>query len=107
MKFTEELERVYAEWERQVIAEGIKEGMEEGSRQGRRIGFVDIYQARFGSLPGELRDALDRVQDIEVLRRLLLICGTRTQEEVNDLVRQRAAWPEPWCATAQARGPEV
>jgi flagellar biosynthesis/type III secretory pathway protein FliH len=86
MKFTEELERVYAEWERQVLAEG----KAEGSRQGRRLGLVDIYQTRFGAIPGELRESLDRVQDIEMLRQLLLICATRAQDEVDDSLRQAA-----------------
>jgi hypothetical protein len=83
MQYTETLERLYAEWEQRV--------KEQGREQATRDNIIGLYQARFGSMPEDMRAALTRIRDEDGLRRLLIVIGTtRALEDVSTAVREAA-----------------
>jgi hypothetical protein len=70
MEYTDQLERIYADWQRQVN--------EQAFQQALLIG----YEARFGAMADELRETLGRVHDESVLRELIAILTTRAHDDV-------------------------
>jgi hypothetical protein len=82
MKYTETLERLYAEWEQRVRERGLK---------ALRNSVINLYQARFGSMPEDLRVALTRIMDEERLEALVTVTGTRTPEDVTTAFREAAS----------------
>ncbi len=53
---------------------GIKKGIEQGLQQGllseAREAVIDILETRFGEVPGDLAAAIQRVEDVSLLKRL-------------------------------------
>jgi hypothetical protein len=78
--FTEELEYVYAVWER-----GVKQ---QGREQAMRENIVALYQARFGAVLEELRALIMHIRGEDALLRILIATGTRAAEDVNATVRE-------------------
>ena len=74
------LDRMCAEWEQQV--------RNQARAQATRSDVVYLYEARFGSMPGDLRAALARIRGEDRLRRIVLVSGTRTAEDVSTAVRE-------------------
>ncbi|HEX9708502.1 MAG TPA: Rpn family recombination-promoting nuclease/putative transposase [Candidatus Thermoplasmatota archaeon] len=70
----DEGERVMATVADQLREEGRREGLQQGLQQGAaataRDAVVEVLETRFGPLPEPLRERIDGVEDLEVLRRL-------------------------------------
>ena len=78
MEYTDQLERIYADWQRQVN--------EQAFQQALLIG----YEARFGAMPEDLRAALGRVHDESALRELIAILTSRAHEDIVAALQQAA-----------------
>ena len=82
-------------WRREAIQEGIKQGVEQGVEQGLARGvarsLIDIYEARFGAVPAELRAVIEDTHDEPTLRGWLKLAGTRAEDEVAAAIRARRA----------------
>ena len=76
------LDRMCAEWEQRV--------RDQARAQATRSDVVYLYEVRFGCVPEELRAALTRIQSADELRRVLIVTGTRTVEDVSAAVREAA-----------------
>lgn len=91
MEYTDQVERIYADWQSQSLQRGIVRVYE------RRFGAMpdDLRETlgreeRFGAMPGELRQALGRVHGERALLDLLAIVATRVHDEVVVAVNQAA-----------------
>jgi hypothetical protein len=71
---------------KQGIEEGVKQGIEEGVKQGIERGIarslIDIYEARFGAMPEEIRAVIEDTHDEPTLRAWLKLAGTCGTDEI-------------------------
>jgi len=90
-------------WKQQWIEEGMRQGIERGIAQGVERGIaqgvergiergivralVDVYEARFGAIPVELRAALERTHNEAALHRLSKLFGVGTASEIAEALR--------------------
>jgi hypothetical protein len=79
MEYTDKLEQIYADWERQRDAYTFQQALQIS------------YEARFGVMPDELRAVLDRVHDGKALRELLAVVITRAHEQVVAAIHEAAS----------------
>ena len=56
--------------------------IEQGIKQGIVGSLVDIYEARFGAMPDELRAVIEAIHDEPTLRAWLKLAGTRGADEI-------------------------
>jgi flagellar biosynthesis/type III secretory pathway protein FliH len=103
MGYTDELERLYAEWEQQVQQKSREQGMKLGREQGMELGreqgmelgmrkvFATVYRLRFGQMSDDARAALAHVHDQAVLLRLVEAVAGLPQAEVDAAIRDAAA----------------
>jgi len=79
-------------WKQQWIEEGMRQGVERGIAQGLERGIVrtlvDVYEARFGAMPAELRAALERTHDEAMLRSFSKLFGVGTASEIAEALRK-------------------
>lgn len=75
MEYTDQLERIYADWQSQTLQRAVVAG----------------YEARFGGMSDELREVLGRVHGESALLELIAILTTRAHEEVVAAMHQAAS----------------
>ena len=75
MEYTDQLERIYADWQSQTLQRA----------------FVSGYEARFGTMPDELRATLGRVHGERTLIELIAILTSRTHEDIVAALQQAAS----------------
>ena len=86
-------------WRREAVQEGIKQGVQEGIKQGVQEGIkqgvahslVEVYEARFGAMPGDLRAAVEDTDDEPTLVAWLRLAGTRSADEIAAAIRSSRA----------------
>ena len=83
MRNAVDYQKMYEEWERDVLAKG----MEQGTRQA----IADTYEARFGAVPAALQAAIDATTDISLLRRWITLVATATPDEIAAALQPRRA----------------
>jgi hypothetical protein len=81
-----EIDAIFDEWDRRVRQKSRKEGLEEGREQGIRQSLVDLYEARFGSIPATLRAAIEATEDEDTLRQWVVLAGTGSAQEIGAAV---------------------
>ena len=74
-------------WRREAIQEGVQEGV----KQGVAHSLVEVYEARFGEMPAELRAAVENTDHEPTLIAWLRLAGTRTAAEVAAAIRSSRA----------------
>jgi len=76
---------------KQGVAQGLKQGVAQGLKQGVAQGvahsLVEVYEARFGAMPQDLRAVVERLDDEPTLVTWLRIVGTRSADEVAAAIR--------------------
>jgi hypothetical protein len=98
MGYAEEMEALYAKWERRIeergekkgmrkgmrlgVKKGMEKGKEEGKEEGLRTALVNVYQARFGALPAALRTVIEATKDAPTLQDWTTLVGTATADEI-------------------------
>jgi flagellar biosynthesis/type III secretory pathway protein FliH len=98
MSYAAKLEAIYAKMERRVFEKGVEEGLEQGiekgidkglaegiekgAQKGSRDALMDLYQARFGTMPEALRERIEATTDVPTLRRWVTLFGTATADEI-------------------------
>jgi flagellar biosynthesis/type III secretory pathway protein FliH len=82
-------------WRREAIQEGVKQGIEEGVKQGIERGvacsLIDIYEARFGAMPGDLRALVEASHDEATLRAWVKLASTSGANEIAAAIRAARA----------------
>ena len=71
----------------QGIKQGIKQGVEQGVKQGVAHSLIEVYEARFGAMPQDLRAVVEDVDDEPALVRWLRIVGTGSADEIAAAIR--------------------
>jgi hypothetical protein len=74
-------------WRREAIQEGVKQGIEQGIERGIARSLIDIYEARFGAMPGEIRAVIEDTHDEPTLRAWLKLAGTQGADEIAAVIR--------------------
>jgi hypothetical protein len=69
-------------WRREAIQEGVEQGVKQGIERGIARSLIDIYEARFGAMPGVIRAVIEDTHDEPTLRAWLKLAGTRTADEI-------------------------
>ena len=69
--------------------EGLQEGLQEGRQQGRQLVLIDVYRARFRTMPRDLQTIVKRTEDEAVLRSWVQIFATRSAAEIAVALRGR------------------
>jgi hypothetical protein len=67
--------------------QAVQEGIEQGIEQGIVRSLIDVYEARFGAMPEELRAVIEDIHDEPTLRAWLKLAGTRGENEIAAAIR--------------------
>ncbi|NUQ75367.1 MAG: hypothetical protein HUU21_17600 [Polyangiaceae bacterium] len=81
------VERGIAQGMERGIAQGEERGIAQGEERGIVRTLVDVYEARFGAIPAELRAALERTHDEATLRGYSKLFGVGTASEIAEALR--------------------
>ena len=74
-------------WRREAIQEGIERGIERGAARA----LIDVYEARFGAIPEELRTAIEATHDESSLYGWVKLAVTRSADELAIAIRASRA----------------
>jgi hypothetical protein len=82
-------------WRQEAVQEGIKQGIERGIERGVEQGIergvarslIDIYEARFGPMPPDVRAVIDGTHDDPTLRSWIKLASTHAADEVTAALR--------------------
>jgi hypothetical protein len=76
---------------KQGLQEGVKQGLQEGVKQGLERGvatsLIDVYEARFGTIPADLHTIVEDTHDEPTLRAWLRIAGTGSADDIAAEIR--------------------
>ncbi|HEX8113772.1 MAG TPA: hypothetical protein VF516_38835 [Kofleriaceae bacterium] len=98
-EFLMDTQDIVETWRREAIEEGIVRGREEGIVRGREEGvvrgreegvahsLVEVYQARFGAMPDDLRAVVEDTDDEPTLITWLRLASTRSADEIAAAIR--------------------
>jgi hypothetical protein len=78
-------------WRREALQEGREGGLQEGREEGMACSVIDVYEARFDTMPKDLRAVVESTHDEETLRGWLRLAGTRDANEVAAAIRAAPA----------------
>ena len=70
-------------WRREAVQEGVEQGLKQGVAQS----LIEVYQSRFGAMPGDLRAVVEGTDDEPTLVAWLRLVGTRTADEIAAAIR--------------------
>ena len=90
-EFLMDTQDIVETWRREAVQEGIKQGVQEGIKQGVAHSLVEVYEARFGAMPGDLRAAVEDTDDEPTLVAWLRLAGTRSADEIAAVIRSSRA----------------
>jgi hypothetical protein len=74
-------------WRREAIQEGVKQGVKQGLQQGVAHSLVEVYEARFGTMPAALRAVVEATHDESTLVAWLRLVGTRGADDIAAAIR--------------------
>jgi hypothetical protein len=72
---------------KQGIEQGVKQGIEQGVKQNAARSLVEVYEARFGAMPEDLRAVVEDVDDEPRLVGWLRLVATRSADEIAVTIR--------------------
>ncbi len=82
-EFLMDTQDIVETWRREAIQEGVKQGV----KQGVAHSLVEVYEARFGAMPQDLRAVVEDIDDEPTLVRWLRLVGTRSADEIAAAIR--------------------
>ena len=94
-EFLVDTQDIVETWRREAIQEGIKQGIKQGVQEGIKQGvahsLVEVYEARFGAMPVDLRAVVAGTDDEPTLVSWLRLAGTRSADELAATIRSYRA----------------
>ena len=94
-EFLMDTQDIVETWRREAVQEGVAQGLKQGVAQGLKQGvahaLVEVYEARFGAMPEDLRAVAEHTADEPTLVAWLRLAGTRSADEVAAAIRQSRA----------------
>ena len=82
-EFLVDTQDIVETWRREAIQEGLKQGVAHS--------LVEVYEARFGAMPGDLRALVEDTDDEPTLVAWLRLAGTRSAAEIAAAIRSSRA----------------
>jgi hypothetical protein len=82
-EFLMDTQDIVETWRREAIQEGVKEGV----KQGVANSLVEVYEARFGTMPEDLHTVVEDTDDEPTLVAWLRLAGTRSADEIAAAIR--------------------
>jgi flagellar biosynthesis/type III secretory pathway protein FliH len=86
-EFLMDTQDIVETWRREAIQEGVQEGVKQGIKQGVAHSLVEVYEARFGAMPEDLRTVVEDTDDEATLVAWLRLAGTRSADEIAAAIR--------------------
>jgi hypothetical protein len=86
-EFLMDTQDIVEAWRREAIQEGVQQGREQGLKQGVAHSLVEVYEARFGAMPEDLRAVVEDTDDEPTLVAWLRLVGTRSADEIAAAIR--------------------
>jgi hypothetical protein len=90
-EFLMDTQDIVETWRREAIQEGVqqglKQGLEQGVKQGVAHALVEVYEARLGAMPEDLRAVVEDTDDEATLVSWLRLAGTRSADEIDAAIR--------------------
>ena len=74
-------------WRREAIEEGEKKGEKKGREGGAASSLIDLFEARFGAMPEDVRRVVEGTHDEITLRGWVKLAGTHGVEEIVAAIR--------------------
>jgi hypothetical protein len=75
-EFLMDTQDIVETWRREAVQEGIEQGREQSLKQGVAHSLVEVYEARFGAMPEDLRAVVEDTADEPTLVAWLRLVGT-------------------------------
>jgi hypothetical protein len=82
-EFLMDTQDIVETWRREAVQEGITQGV----KQGVAHSLVEVYEARFGAMPEDLRAVVEDTDDEPTLVAWLRLAGTRSADEIAAAIR--------------------
>jgi flagellar biosynthesis/type III secretory pathway protein FliH len=86
-EFLMDTQDIVEHWRREAIQEGVQQGVEQGRERGVACSLIDIYEARFGAMPDDLRAVVEDTHDEPMLRAWVRLASTRGANEIAAAIR--------------------
>ena len=86
-EFLMDTQDIVETWRREAVQEGLKQGREQGLKQGVAHSLVEVYEARFGAMPEDLRAVVEDTDHEPTLITWLRLAGTRSVDEIAAAIR--------------------
>jgi hypothetical protein len=86
-EFLMDTQDIVETWRREAIQEGVAQGVAQGVKQGVAHSLVEVYEARFGTMPEDVRAVVEDIDDEATLVTWLRLVGTRSADEVAAVIR--------------------
>jgi hypothetical protein len=74
-------------WRQEAVQEGVKQGLQEGVERGVACSLIDFYEARFGTMPEDLRAVIEDTHDQPTLRAWVKLVGTGGAHSIAAVIR--------------------
>ncbi len=90
-EFLMDTQDIVETWRREAVQEGVQQGLQEGLQRGLQQGvahsLVEVYEARFGAMPADLRAVVEATNDEPTLVTWLRLATTRSADEIAAAIR--------------------
>lgn len=86
-EFLMQTQDIVESWRREAVQEGVEKGVKQGLERGVVCSLIDLYEARFGAMPDDLRGIINDMHDEATLRDWVKLAGTRSADEVAAAIR--------------------
>jgi len=90
-EFLMQTQDIVEAWRREAIEEGVQEGVKQGLERGLACSLIDVYEARFGAMPDDLRAVIEDTHDEAMLRSWVKLAGTRSADDIAAAIRTHRA----------------
>ena len=82
-EFLMDTQDIVETWRREAVQEGVKQGLKHGIAHS----VVEVYEARLGAMPEDLRAVVEDTDDESTLVIWLRLAGTRSADEIAEAIR--------------------
>jgi hypothetical protein len=82
-EFLMDTQDIVETWRQEAIQEGVAEGVAQA--------LIEVYEARFGAMPGDVRATVEATHDGPTLRAWIRLVGTRDATEIAEAIRASRA----------------
>jgi flagellar biosynthesis/type III secretory pathway protein FliH len=86
-EFLMDTQDIVEHWRREAIQEGVQQGIQQGFARS----LIALYEARFGTIPKDVRAVVEGTRDETTLLTWVTLAGTRSANEIVATIRASRA----------------